>query len=1135
MGRFALIASLIAGWAFEAAQADNARRPDPGDRRQRFDAGLILETGGRTGACDVLRFTPDGGHLLAAGDDKVVRSWRFDGTALAEESTASARMLRWSIFREQRGSIYALDLSPDSRQVAIAGVGIQTAALAILDRRDGKVLHAMPTDKLTGVTAIWSLAFAPSGEQVAFGTQEGSVWVWNVRARGPDAVVELGKHAGQRVRLVTYLGPEHLLSVAGDGVVREWRPGPSGIRSTERMRFRYVRKLFAAVLNPQGTWIAAFGESYSKAGLRFVELASLDGTASRLIELETDTHPRCLAFDAKGERLAVGTYTLPAGSAFDNISRGSVALYEVRGRRPQRLADPLPSSYYPEAVAFHPNGRHLAVAGGNDDEVLLWDLARPDEPVSTIVGAGRGLWEVGLSSDGRLLGFRDRREEEPRSPNHRGRGPWKVFDLATRRFVAPGAFKPVGPRETTAGWRVEIDVRHGYRWNVVSPTGRRHELPLNAATDSWPRCYTFLRAQGDKPPRLVVGHYWGMSLFALDEDGPRLERKFAGHQGEVVAVAPSADERLLVTASRDQTLAAWSLEDWPSQPELGARFTVRQGKVLVERVDPGSPAWEVPLSRGDEIKFLKIGAGEFVFDASAASGPRGTPQQCLARLEQPKPGKMMEFAVNHEGAVRKEIGTSVRQRPLWKFFPAASRFGQDWVLWRWRDYYYDTSTRGDHYIGWQVSGAVADTPAFYTAEQFRARFHRPERVSLAVLNQLAAYKDYPQLKEKAIPELEPPDLRIVGCPAEVKDQDPVLTLSATARGEGSLQDLESVTFWINDYRYKRFDLQAGKAHRRFEEKLTVARALLRRGDNVLTLQCVNRAGGRGEKPVMVKCVREQAKPRLHGLFVGIGSYLHAHVPRGVLPELASDHDAENMSQAWQKDTLYRADISTLVNEQAAPERVKQWLRGLRKRVEPDDVCVLYLSGHGLSAGDAEKLARKLFGARAGAVGRLPEGSFALVGPRFDPAKPGDTCLTSNDLYEELVELPCHKVILLDACHSGTSQANPIRELTKEGIGPVIFAACKPEEEAIEHPTIGQGIADSLFTVGIIRAMEDDFALADRDHNGIVDANELEEYVRLQVGVLLDKLRQLGIATATNQQNPDVYLPPLENDLPVARR
>src|SRR5437763_13538169 len=96
------------------------------DRRGRETPGLVLHTGGRTGACDALLFSADGQELLAAGDDKVVLAVPLgEGRAGPTLDAASARALRWPIWREQRGAIYAAALSPDPGQkfVAVAGLG----------------------------------------------------------------------------------------------------------------------------------------------------------------------------------------------------------------------------------------------------------------------------------------------------------------------------------------------------------------------------------------------------------------------------------------------------------------------------------------------------------------------------------------------------------------------------------------------------------------------------------------------------------------------------------------------------------------------------------------------------------------------------------------------------------------------------------------------------------------------------------------------------------------------------------------------------------------------------------------------------------------------------------------------------
>src|SRR2546427_89900 len=74
-------------------------------RRDRRNPELVVEAGGRLSTCDQLRFTPRGDYLLAVGDDKVVRLWR---TANGQLDDTGLPPLRWTIWREQRGAIYAV-------------------------------------------------------------------------------------------------------------------------------------------------------------------------------------------------------------------------------------------------------------------------------------------------------------------------------------------------------------------------------------------------------------------------------------------------------------------------------------------------------------------------------------------------------------------------------------------------------------------------------------------------------------------------------------------------------------------------------------------------------------------------------------------------------------------------------------------------------------------------------------------------------------------------------------------------------------------------------------------------------------------------------------------------------------------
>src|SRR5262249_47989247 len=153
---------------------------------------------------------------------------------------------------------------------------------------------------------------------------------------------------------------------------------------------------------------------------------------------------------------------------------------------------------------------------------------------------------------------------------------------------------------------------------------------------------------GGKPARLIVGHAWGASVFELlPGKQPKRVRLLTGHEGEVMALAVSADPKkgvVLVTAGRDQTIAGWSLEDWPSHPTFGARIVPASGELVVNSVDPGSPAWEMGLMPGDKIIHVTVGdvanPASVVYDKTAKSGQKAY-DGALEALRDPKPGEQL--------------------------------------------------------------------------------------------------------------------------------------------------------------------------------------------------------------------------------------------------------------------------------------------------------------------------------------------------------------------------------------------------------------------------------------------------------------------------------------------------------------
>jgi WD40 repeat protein len=1091
-----MLAVLSVAWPARASDAESARR------EQRKEPGLVLNTGGRTAACDVLRFTPDGKSLLATGDDKVVRVWRFDGTSLDPEPP-----LRWNSWREEHGAIYALALSPDpeASQVVIGGCGLRSGSLAVLDRKTGAVKHELTDFKNASINnTTWSLAFSPSGNEVACGRDDGSVWLWNLHG-GPNDFRLLGRQTSKSginyVRLVAFVGSREVISVSRDGRVCRWDTAETNVPPRQVFHFN-VPEVFRAAISPDGRWLAVAG------GSSRVEVASLNGGEVKRIPLAPKHFPHCLAFDRQGKRLAVGVRVVGLdASGFYDEQGAEVDVFDLTAASPRSDITLHPTyAYRPEALAFDPEGKYLAVADGIDYEVTVWDVSRHPAPAVALArGQGTCLWGVGLSADGRYLGIQDRRAKSGRRVNARGDGEFRVFDLQKRAWArAEEARALVKPIRSAGGWTVEQDPQDAFQWNVVRG-GERYPLLLDRERYALPRCYTFLEARDGKPVRLAVGHYWGLSVFELRPGSePVQSRIFVGHEGEVMAVAPSADQKLLVSASRDQTVEAWSLADWPRQRELGANFDVRLGKVLVLGVETGSPAWEAGLSAGDEVVVLASDVTAFLYDPEdhipAAKRKQmqhvGTAEECLRRLEHPAPGKELYFQYRRPGeaGLRRTV-TKVRQRPVWRFLPA--RDGE-WVLWRPLDYYYDASTLGDTLIGWQVNGDDHRGPQFYEATQFKEKFYNPDKVA-QVVQGLRAQPD-----RTSIVDIEPPRVELEAATRSVTDADLPVTLAVTPRGGRALYRPDHIILWVNDYQFREWsgtDLEAAAADgargaEPFRRQITIPRDALRRGDNTVALQCYNTAGGYETTRVVVRKGGAESRSSLYLLLVGATDYskVNKRLPKPYhfddLPGV--DFDMELTQDTWERQKGKRYEqvkVVTLKEERVTPAAILKAIRNVAAQARPDDLLLLSLSGHGLSGEIAEEIHFK------------PQ-TFQFICPTFDPGRPAETSLTSKALYEALVKVRCRKLVFLNACHTGDVTHNPVRDLTVDGMGPIILAACRQQEESVTDADRG-----SLFVQAINEALDKKFREADRDGDGKLGPAELARYVSWRVPRMLDEVKQ----------------------------
>lgn len=218
-------------------------------------------------------------------------------------------------------------------------------------------------------------------------------------------------------------------------------------------------------------------------------------------------------------------------------------------------------------------------------------------------------------------------------------------------------------------------------------------------------------------------------------------------------------------------------------------------------------------------------------------------------------------------------------------------------------------------------------------------------------------------------------------------------------------------------------------------------------------------------------VKTSKEVKIYAVIVGIASYNH-------MPTLKYTDDDAYQIYAFLKSpeggAIPDERISLLIDESASRERIVEAMRTTFSKADENDVVMLYYSGHGLP------------------------GSFLPID--FDGY---NNVLPHSEIKNILDDSKAkHKILLADACHSGSLLAmkTPFdatkTELFFDGFenasaGTVLFTSSKSEEISMETSGLRQGIYSHF----LIRGLRGE---ADGDGNKIVTISELFEYVNRNV-------------------------------------
>jgi len=1096
---------------------------------------LMVETGGHHARVRSLVWQ-DSSTLLSGGEDKVVKVWDL------QQGQRLARSLRPPIWRGPAGTIYAMSMTrPDGNGqsfLAVGGYGVESRRgdLTIF-RVPGAELGAgrsgrIPTgevvarllsprenqpDQIGHRDSVFCLAFDPTGRVLASGSKDTTVILWEVPTFRPRIVLS-GRHTRAVLALAFSPDGQRLATAGADGSLRIWNVA-TGTQIQERPgNVQQPVPINTISFSPDGQSIVVGRENG--------DLFRFDGNNVGLppVKLPTRQNQGPVEFvthSPDGRQLAV-SFKSDMADTIDPIAMTSdVEIRALPGGETIRSWR-VPGLVL--ALAYSPEGRRLAYAGGPAQAIFVQDLTNLDSKPQELKGHGSTPFDLGFTLDSRVVGF----TREQFGPANLPRT-YEGFDLEKRRALRVPGNQLRHALKTLNGWSIEGSIRD-FRLEAVHRDGRRWRLDISPETERNWWSYTMIApGPGHAQPVLAVGCESGIILYNLESQ--RRTRVFAGHSSPVVALAPSPDGRWLASSSLDQTIQIYPLAGSDIRPDLGATFLQRPGQTwIVTQVKPHGFAEGMGLRAGDRILKAGIALGQ----QQVTYYDKSTMAEFVARVDDLRPGlDTIALWVSRTGHFPTMGVLDVDLPPL----PSTRRnnasmtlmqgVDKEWVVWTPQGFY-DTSIEGDsRFLGWHINPdfRLPRPTDFVPIGSYARTMMRPK-----VLDRLWQTADLDQaLKQDEVAAKSP-------APAvQAYDQRPPRITFASV--EGGIRLPAPGVLWLVRIPNPRLGLniQAEGSSRILTRKVTFDEqvqelpplpapreqisenlpVLLVPNRRVrLAVEAVNEAGNsRVETLDMVYSPpppfppAPESRPRMVVLSVGV----ERTRSEKLLPRIQfADRDAvelagfmpEHLTSADGARVLHdgSSDQIPLTGDLASTGAIEQALEGLSGRLRNNqlrkgDIVVVVVAAHVLDLGETSMVAA----------------SDTTINAKFVPG-PVVRTQTISERLGELADYGCRVVLFLDGVHEPApagfeSKIKPwVRDLHLHR-RVVTFVASREGPGEVDVPS-----QHGVFALGVSRAFRQVVAAGKAQNQPLT----LEEFARA--------VQQMVLDLSGRQQEASCYIP-----------
>ena len=1055
---------------------------------------LRLNLLGHTAELRAVAFSSDGKRLFSAGDDKSLLVWAADPTQPDRLNRWSyERTVRWQIQRGTRGRVNTLASTPEF--IAMAGEGAMggNGEILLINPRSGE-LEATLVDLDVGhrqVIVGLSASETANGNVLASQSIDGCLVHWKknatglwrpTRLRSPDADVHVGNQQLSS-QLQEGRSFSQIAALDADKVVAGVFGGRQQDHTIWQLQLYEVAQArnqpLASEQNAAPHWdyvtaiaVARGGKLLASAdGVGNVYLWDLSGPRVAVRRLPQFSTPIIsLAFDEDGNTVALGT------APTEKNPNARIELWQIKaGNQTQRLQQIATDGLVRSCSLSRDgkkiswtNGSHvgLGMVGGQADRHALRPGARPALRVA--FSAEKPFYRLGIGKQ---------RPAQAAVPIE------YAFDTSLLRLDQlnkPNPEQWLLPANDHQGWNLRqrmLPNGSAEIWLYAGET-QRSQLPLKWYETLHAQCWIVDLQEPKQQAIVAVGIGSGnIVLFEVAEDGTTQKtRQFRGHTGPVTSLSVSQDQKYLASASLDGTVRVWPLADLRGGSSLiqrwGVEFAVQDGALVADQVRADGPLHFRGVRQGDRIEQIRVVVENQVRLVN-------DPAEILRALEEMDWHAIVTFQYVRGRGLAKEFQILPAWQQLVTLFVADN--GQ-WAYWA-PSGYYDASFEGHKLFGWQVNRGLELLPDFFLAAQFRKQLERPAAMSRLL--------DAGNLEEAfRLGKIEPPanSQNTLVNAYRLKPNVQILSpqVDDVVAGRTTVRALVSVdqsqrlvppkAFANGVVAVKRRLLSEtvneGQRQSEYEWELSLP------SDRRILLQ-VN-AATESEISASDQVLVEHQPPargeaRMFLLSVGVDNYRDAQIPK-LATAVRSTHQLLEVMQSHAAP-IYRLDAASLLNERAtkASWRVltNDFADQLGSNVSPDDLLVIFLSGHGVRSTD-----------EAGYQFITADASYAdvLSGKYAD-------CLSFADL-STFAQVPCRKLVILNTCHGGSVQPlmhreikSVVRDLQDDLL--LTLAASGGEQEAVE----------GRFSQRLVEALG---GAADTNSDGIVTLSETVTYVQQMV-------------------------------------